>query len=344
MAKSFYYYIIVSVIAALAFFVQPSFADGKAQNRYVGVNLAGAEFNAKKIPGRLNKDYIYPSRKDFDYFIAHGFNTFRIPFRWERLQPELGGEFKAIELRELDKVVGYATAKGATVILDPHNYAIYSHHDIGSEEVPNAAFAGFWAKLADRYKANPRVFFGLMNEPFRIRADTWRRAVDAAIHAIRATGARNLILVPGTIWSGAHSWQNMRKGGSNARAFRDLTDPGKNIAFEVHQYFDHDYSGQSKSCSRGAGARVAIERFTKWLRENKHRGFLGEFGVADNEECLKALDAVLRQLGKDSDVWLGWTYWAAGAWWGNYMFSVHPSKDGEPKPQLKVLKRYTGNP
>ena len=40
----------------------------------------------------------------------------------------------------------------------------------------------------------------------------------------------------------------------------------------------------------------------------------------------------------NSDVWLGWTYWAAGAWWGDYPMSVEP-KNGADRGQMIVLKR-----
>src|SRR5574340_181881 len=52
-----------------------------------GINLAGAEFNGSKLPGVLNKDYVYPKEAEFDYFASIGANVIRLPFRWERIQP-----------------------------------------------------------------------------------------------------------------------------------------------------------------------------------------------------------------------------------------------------------------
>ena len=70
---------------------------------------------------------------------------------------------------------------------------------------------------------------------------------------------------------------------------------------------------------------------------------MGEFGAADNTTCLNALDNMLQNIGDNSDVWVGWTYWAAGRWWGDYMFSVHPSNDHTTdKPQLPTLKKHAG--
>jgi len=42
-------------------------------------------------------------------------------------------------------------------------------------------------------------------------------------------------------------------------------------------------------------------------------------------------------------VWIGWTYWAAGAWWGDYQFSVHPDPDSE-HPQVEILTKYRNRP
>jgi endoglucanase len=48
---------------------------------------------------------------------------------------------------------------------------------------------------------------------------------------------------------------------------------------------------------------------------------------------------MLKYVKANADVWMGWTYWAAGAWWGNYKFSVHPSPKG-PRPQMQMLLKH----
>jgi endoglucanase len=330
----------VIIAIALIFTVDGGLAAPKKQLRHFGVNLAGASFAGSRIPGKIDRDYHYPKKKVMDYFLDKGFNTFRLTFKWERLQRNLGWEFEAAELRRMDRTVNYLTAKNAYVLLDPHNYARFFGKLIGSKYVPVSAFASFWSTLANHYKNNSRVIFGLMNEPHGIRADRWRVAAEAAIKAIRATGAKNLILVPGNFWSGAVTWTKNKNGGSNAEAFRTLFDPANNMAFEVHQYFDSNSSGTHRRC---VSATIGVERlkpFTRWLRENNRRGFFGEFGAANNPVCLAALDNTLQHIAANSDVWLGWTYWAAGAWWGDYMFSVHPTRDGGDKPQMSVLKKH----
>jgi endoglucanase len=311
--------------------------------RYVGVNLAGAEFQGSRIPGKANTDYVYPNKKDVDYFIDRGMNTFRLPFRWERLQRNLGWDLEGDELARLDDAVAYMTGRGAYVVLDPHNYARYFGKVVGSKEVPSSALADFWSKLATHYKSNEKVIFGLMNEPHGLPADDWRNAAEASLNAIRATGAQNVVLVPGTAWTGAHSWLAGKGGRSNGDALKSLSDPTGPVVFEAHQYLDDDFSGTKDNCQSEDIGAEKLKAFTGWLRENKHRGFLGEFGVGRSPVCLEALGRMLQYMSDNSDVWLGWTYWAAGPWWGNYPFSVQPTSE-EDKPQMKVLIEHAKDP
>ena len=166
-----------------------------------GVNLASAEFGSS-LPGTYDKDYTYPTQAEVDYFVTKGMNVFRLPFRWERLQPSEKGALDSVELGRVDAFVAHATARGAHVVLDPHNYARYYGQLVGTE-VGDDALADLWSKLAAHFKANPKVIFGLMNEPHDMTTELWRDDANAAIQAIRAAGATNLILVPGNGWTGA---------------------------------------------------------------------------------------------------------------------------------------------
>jgi endoglucanase len=47
-----------------------------------GINICGAEFEEKTIPGILNQDYAYPSETDIEYFYQQGFQLMTIPFKW----------------------------------------------------------------------------------------------------------------------------------------------------------------------------------------------------------------------------------------------------------------------
>ena len=71
-----------------------------------------------------------------------------------------------------------------------------------------------------------------MNEPHDVPATQWLASANAAIAAIRETGATNLVLVPGTIWTGAHSWEEERDGGANGLIL-DLYRSGRGRALNL---------------------------------------------------------------------------------------------------------------
>ncbi|THV15785.1 glycoside hydrolase family 5 protein [Rhizobium rhizophilum] len=323
------------------FFCLASFANAGSGNAasadlcFRGLNLSGAEYG--ELDGVEGVNFIYPSTSTVNFFADKGFDSVRLPFKWERLQPRLGGAFDQTELERLKASVNGLRGKGLTVVLDPHNYAYYSGQMIGSAAVPTRQFAQFWIRLAAEFANEDGIAFGLMNEPHDIAPAVWLDAVNRAIAGIRAVGARNLVLVPGTHWSGVVSWPEDFGRGSNATTMLGVVDPIDNYAFEVHQYMDKDLSGTNEACVNADLAVDGIVKLSEWLRTHDKRAFLGEFGGSKDADCLAGLTRMMDQMAEDSDVWLGWTYWAGGDWWspdeGN---NIQPTEAGD-RAQLSVL-------
>jgi endoglucanase len=303
-----------------------------------GINLAGAEFGS--VGQAYGKGYTYPSEETIAYFSGKGFTAVRLPFLWERLQPRLYERFDSSEMRRLRHTVRAIEAAGMQVILDPHNYARYKDQLIGSASVPQSAFSDFWRRLAAMFAGHGNIVFGLMNEPYDISAEEWLSAANGAISAIRQTGANNLILVPGTSWTGAHSWSGGDYGTPNAEVMVNVADPVGNYAFEVHQYFDVDFSGKNEECSRAADAVKAVGAMGDWLAGQGRRGFLGEFAVSTLPQCQSALAEMVAAVENRPDVWLGWSYWAAGDWWKpSEPLNIQPV-EGADRPQMQTLQRF----
>eukprot|EP01123_Difflugia_compressa_P014734 TRINITY_DN795_c0_g1_i1.p1 TRINITY_DN795_c0_g1~~TRINITY_DN795_c0_g1_i1.p1 ORF type:complete len:332 (-),score=62.33 TRINITY_DN795_c0_g1_i1:81-1076(-) len=302
---------------------------------YHGVNLAGLDFGGGSLPGIFGKDYTVPTSSEVDYFTGKGMNIFRLPFLWERLQLDQKGALNDTYLGYIDSVVKYATSKGASVLLDPHNYARYYGQVIGSG-VPVDSYGDFWSKLANYYKSNSKVIFGLMNEPNTMATELWLSDANVAIQAIRATGATNLILVPGNAWTGAWSWSQNWYGTPNAQVMTGVKDPLNNFAFEVHQYLDSDHSGTHDACVSATVGSESLQIFTSWLKQYNFKGFLGEYAGGRNTLCYQAISDINTYLDNNSDVYLGWTWWSGGPWWGDYIFALDPS-NGQDRPQLQYL-------
>ena len=307
-----------------------------------GISLSSAEWGEKNpFPGVYGKDFVYPSVASTAYYQARGMNLMRIAFRWERLQPSLNGEFDAAELARLREFVDGTTARGLHVLLDPHNYAAYQEVRIGQPGVPVAAFADFWRRLALQFKGNERVLFGLVNEPHSLPTETWADAAQAAVDAIRATGATNRITLPGNGYTGAWSWfESKWYGTANAEVMGRVRDPLDRMLLEVHQYFDKDGSGTSAECVSPQIGAERLRRFTAWLRDNKRRAILGELGGGANAVCEQAVRGALQHLQANADVWAGWLWWAGGPNWGDYFLSLEPTADGRDKPQMRWLEPY----
>jgi endoglucanase len=307
-----------------------------------GVNLAGADFG--HLPGVHGRDYLYPTRENVDYYRGLGFSLVRLPFKWERLQPQLEQPFAAEEGNHLAGIVRYATKSGLQVVLDPHNYAKRRiaqdgwsvDHLIGSAAVPASAFHDFWARLAALFRDDPGVVFGLMNEPTGIDAEPWLHIVNGTLARIRTADARQLVLVPGVAYTGAHSWLS-----SGNTILAAVEDPARRFAFDVHQYFDHDSSGTHPEAVSGLIGAERIVAFQTWARQHGFTALLGEFNGGRNPAALNALADICQEMDANPDVWLGWAAWAGGPRWPeDEMFNLEPWKDGRMRAQTRILARF----
>lgn len=340
MIKSF---IAITVVACL--FGMPSFADNNTdalsseELPIRGVNFAGPEFAGHKLPGTVNKDYVFPSSKDIKTYSEFGFELIRLPFKWERLQPSLEQSLDTPYLKNISNVVIEAAKYDMRVVLDVHNYGTYKSSKIGSDQVTQQAFNDLWFRLALHFKDNENVIFGIMNEPNKHTPIEWFPIAQGALTTIRDTGAKQKILVPSTYWSNAHRFTLKDGLYSNADLLKHIQDTENNFAFEVHTYFDHDNSGTNKDCPKDNIGVKRLENITQWLKDNNFEAFLGEFGSSENQACLVILDETLAYMDDNKDVWLGWSYWGASPWFGDYMYNVYPP-DVETNPQAKILKTY----
>lgn len=307
-----------------------------------GINLTGAEFGTAK-PGVKGTDYTWPTASEVDYFASKGMNTVRIGFLWERLQPTANGSFTPAYEADLDAIVAYATSKGLTVVLNPHNFARYYEGVVGTTQVPNSVFANLWSRLAVKYKGNSKIVFGLVNEPHTMPTEQWVTAANAATVAIRATGATNVVSVPGNAWSGAHSWTSTWYGTSNAVALLKYVDSGNNSIFEVHNYFDSDGGGGGTNCVNNTVGSARMAAVVSWARQNNKKVWVGEIGTPNTATCKAAVTDFLTYVSANSDVVVGWAWWAAGPWWGEYMLTLEP-KAGVDRPQMAWLTSFLAAP
>ncbi|KAJ5685689.1 hypothetical protein N7536_008308 [Penicillium majusculum] len=299
---------------------------------WFGVSESGAEFGESNIPGTLGNDYAWPDNSQVKILRDQGMNVFRVPFLMERMVPtSLTGPLDATYLAGLTSTVKFITDSGAYAVIDPHNYGRYKGNIITS----TSDFAAFWKALATKFASNDKVIFDTNNEYHDIDQTIVLNMNQAAINAIRASGATTqYIFVEGNGYSGAWSWTTTN---DNLKA---LTDPADKIVYEMHQYLDGNSSGTSESCVSTTIGKERLQSATAWLRDNKKKGFLGEFAGGVNVNCEAAVEGMLSYMSENTDVWTGAEWWAAGPKWGSYMYSLEPSTGPAYSTYLPILKKY----
>lgn len=108
----------------------------------------------------------------------------------------------------------------------------------------------------------------------------------------------------------------------------------------MHQYLDSDGSGTSDVCVNTTIGQNRIEDATQWLQQNGKLGFLGEFAGGANSVCQSAVTGMLDYLQENGNVWLGASWWSAGPWWADYIFSMEPPSGTAYTYYLDVLSAY----
>lgn len=303
-----------------------------------GINLSGAQLNPVRIPGVYGTDFIYPSSSELDYYSSKGFELVRLPFRWERLQPELFGKLDEAELGRIESFIAAAHARNMQVILSPHNFGRYfvdgKETLIGTADVPIKAFADFWSKVAANFAGDDTIYgLSLMNEPHDF-GGLWKRTAQAGLDAIRGADRNRLVLAPGDQWSDASRWPQ-----DNSDFL--LVDATARIRYEAHQYFDIDHTGFYKAGypMNGASPERGVEwvrPFAEWLIRHHVSGIITEFGVPnDDPRWLELAQRLLVYLAREN---IPWTYWAGGPWWDDYPLSAEP-KNGIDAPIMSVLTK-----
>lgn len=245
-------------------------------------------------------------------------------------------------------------ANGIYVILELHWSAPIGQNADRARPMPNTSYsAEFWTSVADRFKHDERVIFDLFNEPVpndnandgtddaaRRSWECWRDGGTAScdatfslgtpatamsasetvgmqtlVNAVRATGARNVILLGGIQWANT-LWSSPTR---NWLAYRP-TDPLANLAASVHLY-----PGTwcvSVSCYESEIAPVAAQAPV----------VAGEFGIAScATEVTTWLSTLLSWLDGKSLGYLAWT-------WDT------PHSGHDPCIVIKLLLDYDGTP
>jgi hypothetical protein len=137
--------------------------------------------------------------------------------------------------------VSLLNANGLAAILDLHWNAPGTQLATGQEPMADADHApAFWKSVASTFKENLSVIFDLYNEPYLTSWSCWQlggtanacgtsfdvAGMSTLIHAVRSTGAKNIVMAGGLAYSNDLSQWLAHKP----------ADPAGNLAASVHVY------------------------------------------------------------------------------------------------------------
>ena len=307
----------------------------------LGMTLGGGEINENQLPGNLNEHYQYPTEEEIDYYHQKGFRLITIPFRWERVQKNLGGDLDYGEIGEIRKVVTWASNRNMQVILSMYNSGRYRKYGVdyivGSYSVSRQDFADCWNKIANAFAGYPNIYgYNLMSEPHDMQAFDWQTTAQWAISSIRQADRRSRIIISGNNYAAAESWPDY------SDALKYLNDPQDKLVYNAHCYFDNDFTGKYLFSydQNQAWDSTGIQRampFVQWLKQNNKKGMIGQFGVPDTDaRWLNIMDKFLQYLKSEN---VTAQYSSSGKKLSGNPVSTYPLASVE-RPQIKTLQSF----
>jgi len=167
---------------------------------------------------------------------------------------------------DIQTIVSHISSKGAYTLL-----SLWIEPTATANEVPTAATNEVWKKLADMFKNEPRVLYGIVNEPHNDTDQNVWNGMNAAVAAIReveslAGTPQHVIAVQGT-----QQWARVLD--------YYVTHPitaggGTNIAYETHIY---DPASEFAKLFENPGKTLPV--------------IIGEFGEQDADALMQRAEA-----------------------------------------------------
>ncbi len=270
------------------------YSDGK----WRVVNLEGAALLEPQFPNIC----------DLFYFAQVGVNTVRLSFKWDYLQCFLGQDIpinwgKGGYGAQIIKLINAWTDKNFTVILSMYDHMHYSYCAIGASDcwVSQERYASAWNQIAAQLVNNPRVVFGLMNQPDVYDVIDGKNNgttivlnnQNAAAKAIRSTGASQLILYSGNGGSKVSSWDSTDYGDSNSDTFTPENITDTHYAIETQMFYPEAEEPPEQGCIATANAfpKTCIdmqtpEDFIRWMQETGIQVVISQTGGTNSSACI----------------------------------------------------------
>jgi len=286
----------------------------------MGVNLSGCEF--------ITNGALCPTAATVNAYIDKGFRVLRIPFRGNQASD-------ANVVAKIKAATDAATARGAYVILDRHDY--------GATFDP--AQADWWISFIKNFPDYDKVMIDTMNEPktgapYQMDSSgrSYATEVNAGIAAFRKAGFKHKLLIE---WRGSSGMSRFDKQESSSASCISpacsfdraggLKDPLGLTMISGHRYPDPDGSGTSSTCVSGTSATDLVSNTDRAAAPRKLKVWVGEFAFGNNGQvsatCATLGKGFIARMRYMRSTYVGVSWWGGGAnWKEDYLYKIEPKK------------------
>ena len=207
----------------------------------------------------------------FDDYVEAGFNTVRVPIRWEKhtlkVPPYTVSE---TWLDTVEKVIDWGLERDLFIIINAH-HDWWLVNNYNSLEVRNR-FHSIWNQIAFRFKDKPpHLLFEIINEPHGMTKENVDDLNKDILKIIREENPQRIVIY------GGHSWSNS----DHLLSARIPND--EYIVGYFHSYDPWDFAGKGNGIW---GSDYDIERIkskfnqvSQWSKKNNIPVMLSEFGA-----------------------------------------------------------------
>ena len=265
--------------------------------------------------------------RDFHTIAKAGFDTVRIPVRWdEHISERPPYTIDPARMQRVIDVVGQAQGAGLGVVLDVHHY-----RDLMADVTPKdaAKFLAIWDQIARAFAAAPpTVYFELLNEPTDADMGELNELYARALQIIRRTNPTRAVMMGGNRWNSLDTLGDVRFP----------RDPY--LVATYHDYGPHNFTHQGASWDDNppplgtkwgsrqdwAEMKDVVSRARAFQDRTGLPVFVGEFGVIDevpdNQRAhwIKARRIAMEEAG------LSWCVWDFSAAFSSYDMSTESWK------------------
>ena len=219
--------------------------------------------------GEWNNGFI--SEYFFDDYVTAGFNTIRIPVRWDKhTLADFPFTVSETWLDTVEQVIDWGLNRNLFLIIN-------AHHDwwlVNNYDSPNTRqrFHAIWNQIASRFKnKSPQLLFEIINEPHGMSQENTDELNKDILNIIRRDNPQRIVIY------GGHSWSNSDHLISAAK----LND--EYVIGYFHSYDPWEFAGKGNGLWGSdydiSQIKSKFDAVSVWSKNNNIPVIISEFGA-----------------------------------------------------------------